>query len=459
MRRFVLAAVLLVACSDGDDPVPPTFRVRSTLLLTFEGQRAAVSLEVDGRARFAVIDGDGHPRGTGVAEQAGDYELEFDPSGLSAQGSTLEVIATSDSGGRARATFTVRHGAVSLEALDEQLSAAALLTNGRVAVVSSRGLLLQASEGSIDFVSLATQGAPRTALAAGPAGDLFAAGEDDVVLHYDDTGDLCDTIELLPTQTLSGDQPPGIVADLATQFGVGDTEVMAAHDLGFSGFDFTGRPCAQDDCVGVDECTLDATSGFSTGTCLARAVSDDFRATAIAMDGDRAYTGGYTFNVRSLSAGTNVCVDLQLPAGADDPIDDIAVSSSSIWVAIGDGISRVERDFDLGSGIARPVVERYGAGRAPGDGLDVLPSNGIRTLTGVVSGGGGATDGVWFGTDAGFGRILRRGGTTEVAWVSGVSLPARRVIAVLAPPDDPGLLWVATEFGLARLLLPAEDVQ
>jgi hypothetical protein len=460
MRRFLLVAVLLGACScsGGDDPIPPVFRVRSPLLFTFEGQRSGVSVEVDGRARFSVIDAGGRPRGTGVAEQAGEYEIEFDPSELSEHGSELEVVAISDSGGRARGTITVRHGALGLEVLDEELQAAALLSDQRVAVLSTRGLLLQASEGSTEFEGpLTTRGAARTALTAGPDGDLFAAGQDDVVLHYDSSGELCETIELLPTQTDGGDAPPSEVSDLASQFGAGGPEVMASHDLGFSGFAFTGRPCAQDGCAEVDDCPLDVTTGFSTGTCLTSDAAADFRATAVAMDADRAYTGGYTLNVRSLTAGTNVCVDLQVPGAASEAIRDIAVSTSSVWVALARGISRAARDFDVGSGVARPSVDRYGEGRAAGDGLDELPSNEIRALTAVAAGEGATTDGVWFGTDTGLGRILRDGSTSEVAWVSGLSLPGRRVVAILAPPDDPGLLWVATDGGLARLFLPAEE--
>lgn len=460
MRRFLLVAVLLgsLSCSDGDDPVPPVIRVRSPLLFTFEGQRSGVSVEVDGRARFSVIDEDGRPRGTGVAEQAGDYEIGFDPSGLSAQGSRLTVVATSDSGGRATDTVTVRHGALGLEVLDETILAATLLSDGRVVVVAPGGLLLQASEGSAEFEGpLDDQGAVRTVVAPGPDGDFFAAGDDDVVLHYDDAGELCETIRLLATQTEGGDAPPSEVNDLASQFGAGDIEVMASHDLGFSGFAFTSRPCAQDvGCNEIDDCPLDVTTGFSTGTCLTTGVADDFRATAVAMDDDRAYTGGYTFNVRSLSEGTNVCVDLQLAAPSSDPIDDIAVSSASVWVAVADGISRVERGFDVGTGVARPAVERYGSGRTPGDGLDVLPSNQIGTLTAVAPGAADA-DGVWFGTDTGFGRIVRAGATSEVGWISGMSLPGSRVVAVLAPADNPDLLWVATDGGLARLLLAGDD--
>ena len=71
MRRMAIVAMLFAACSSGEDPVPPTFRVLSPILLTFEGQRSAVTVEVDSRARFSVIDPDGHPRGTAVAERAG----------------------------------------------------------------------------------------------------------------------------------------------------------------------------------------------------------------------------------------------------------------------------------------------------------------------------------------------------------------------------------------------------
>lgn len=458
MRRFLLVAVLLGACScsDGDDPTPPVFRVRSPLLFTFEGQRSGVSVEVDGRARFSVIDAEGRPRGTGVAEQAGEYEIAFDPSGLSEHGSELQVLAISSSGGRARGTVTVRHGALGLEVLDEEVLAAALLSDERVVALSPRGLLLQASVGSAEFEGpLPTRGAARTALAAGPDGDFFAAGEDDVVLHYDSAGELCETIRLLATQTVGGDAPSSAVTDLASQFGAGPTEVMASHELGFSGFSFTSRPCAQDQCLEVDDCPLDVTSGFSTGTCLTGG-ADDFRATSVAMDADRAYTGGYTFNVRSLTAGTNVCVDLQLAGVTGEQIRDIAVSSSSVWVAVARGVSRAERGFELAGGVARPPVDRYGEGRAAADGLDVLPSNEIGTLTALAA-PDGARDGVWFGTDAGLGRIVRDAEASEVAWVSGLSLPGRRVVAILAPVDNPGLLWVATDGGLARLLLPADE--
>jgi len=461
MRRFLLVAVLFgsLACSDGDDAVPPVFRVRSPLLFTFEGQRSGVSVEVDGRARFAVLDESGQPRGTGVAEQAGRYEIEFDPHGLPEdRSSRLDVVATSDSGGRARAAVTVRHGALGLEVLDETLLAAALLSDERLVVLAPGGLLLQASVGSSEFDGpLPDQGGVRTALTPGPDGDFFAAGEDDVVLHYDDAGELCETIRLLPTQTDGGDAPPSVVSDLASQFGVGTTEVMAAHDLGFSGFAFTGRPCAQDACLEIDDCPLDVTTGFSTGTCLTGVPEDTpFRATAVAMDGDRAYTGGYTLNVRSLSTGTNSCVDLQLPTPSAEEIRDVAVSFSSVWVAIANGITRAERGFEAGSGVARPAVERYGEGGASAGGLDGLPSDDVRTLTPMAAGEDGP-DGVWFGTESGLGRIRREGSESEVAWISGLSLPGRSVRAILAPPANPGLLWVATDGGLARLLLPAEE--
>lgn len=447
MRRLVLVAVLLGACSDGSDAVPPTFRVRSPLLLTFEGLPAAVSLEVDGRARFSVIGEDGQPRGTGVAEQAGTYEVQFDPSGLPDGGGDLDVVGISDSGGRAEATVTVRHGPTGLVVLDEPLVAATLLTDDRVAVVTATGgVLLEASVGSAEFDG-PLEGGARTVLAPGPDGDFFAGGDDDVIFHYGDDGSLCDTIQLLLTQTAGGDAPSSPVTDLDTQFGGGPDEVMAAHELGFSGFDFTGRPCAADTCLDLDECPLDLSSGFSTGTCLTGGISD-FRSTAIAIDGERLYTGGYTLNVRLLPAATNQCVDLQL-AASEDTIEDIAVSATSVWVAVERGVSRIDRDFDIGTGIARPQVERYGEGRAPGDGLDALPSNDVRTLCAVA----GEVDGVWFGTDAGFGRVLRAGASPEVAWVSGVALPGREVVAILAPPDNAGLLWIATDGGLARLLL------
>ena len=303
-------------------------------------------------------------------------------------------------------------------------------------------------------------------MAPGPDGDFFAAGEDDVVLHYDERGELCDSIRLLPAQTASGDESPSAVSDLASQFDHGDPEVVAAHDFGFAGFDFTGRPCAVGACLDVEECPLDATSGFSTGTCLTADAPADFRATAIAIDAGRAnagraYAGGYTFNVRSLAAGTNHCVDLQLPGGSSDPIADIAVSASSVWIAVALGITQVDRDFPVDSGVAQPEVERFGTGRPSADGLGVLADTDVQCLAGVASvqegeEGEEGEDGVWFGTPTGFGRILRRASGPELAWVSGVSLPGRSVVAILAPANDPGILWVATDGGLARLLLAAE---
>ena len=400
-----------------------------------------------------VIDPDGQPRGTAVAEQAGRFEIMFDPAGLPAAGAVLRLVAVSDSGGRSEATVRVRHGAEGLAVLEDELLDATMLSDGRVLVASTRGLLLQTSEGSAQFLGpLDSTGAARQVVAPGPDGDAFAAGGDDVVLHYDAQGELCESIRLLATQTEGGDAHPTRIDDLATQFGAGSTEVTAAHDLGFSGFDFTGRPCA-DDCADFEECTIDPTSGFSTGTCLTSDASPDFRATAIAMDADRAYTGGYTFNVRSLSAGTNVCVDLQLQTESPGPIEDIAVSQDSVWVAIARGVSRMERAFPVGSGVARPEVDRFGEGRPVADGLDALPDSEILNLA-AASPGNTAVDGVWFGTPSGFGLLVRSDAGDETAWISGLSLPGRSVRAIVAPVEEPGLLWVATDGGLARLRLP-----
>ena len=189
----------------------------------------------------------------------------------------------------------------------------------------------------------------------------------------------------------------------------------------------------------------------------------DFRATAIAIDAGRAnagraYAGGYTFNVRSLAAGTNHCVDLQLPAERSDRRHRGIGVVGDITVAL--GITQVDRDFPVDSGVAQPEVERFGTaalGRRPrcarGHGRAV-PGRGRVGPGG--RGGGGGRGRVWFGTPTGFGRILRRASGPELAWVSGVSLPGRSVVAILAPANDPGILWVATDGGLARLLLAAE---
>lgn len=465
---LVLAA-LLPACSDGDDATPPVFHVRSPVLFTFEGQRSGISVEVDGRARFSVIDEDGRPRGTGVAEQSGRYEIEFDPTGLSEHGSTLTVFAVrGDSGGRASAEVLVRHGALGIEVLGSPLAGATLLSDGRVVVLCDPGIasvctqrtvLLQTAEGSTEFEEPlgGDGGSSRTALAPGPDGDFFAGGEDDVVLHYDASGVLCDTIQLLPTQVDDGDAPSAGLNDLSTQFGVGPVEVTASHSQGFSGFDFSRRPCAgNEDCTPVEDCPLDAATSFSTGTCLTGGGAEDFRGSAVALDGDRVYTGGFTFNVRVISAATNQCVDIDVDAPGQ-VIDDIAVSAGSVWVAFARGVTRMERNFDTGSGVARPAVQRYGEGREAGDDLDALPSNEVHTLTPVAGTAEEGPDGVWFGTDTGFGRILRRAEGDEVAWVSGLSLPGQRVVAILAPQDNPLLLWVATDAGLMRLLLPVEE--
>jgi hypothetical protein len=468
LSALVLAA-LLPACSDGDEATPPVFHVRSPVLFTFQGQRSGISVEVDGRARFSVIDEDGRPRGTGVAEQSGRYEIEFDPTGLSEHGSTLSVVAVrGDSGGRARAEVLVRHGALGIEVLSSPLTGAALLSDGRVvllcdpgvaSICTERAILLQTSVGSTEFEEPLGEGGAgaRTVLAPGPGGDFFAGGEDDVVLHYDSSGVLCDTIQLLPTQVDGGDAPSAGLNDLFTQFGGGPVQVTASHSQGFSGFDFTSRPCAgNEDCLPVEDCPLDAATAFSTGTCLTGGGAQDFRGTAVALDGDRVYTGGFTFNVRVISAATNQCVDIDVDAPGQ-VIDDIAVSAGSVWVAFARGITRMVRDFETGTGVARPAVQRYGEGRDAGDELDALPSNEIRTLTPVAGTADEGPDGVWFGTDTGFGRILRGAEGDEVAWVSGLSLPGRRVVAILAPQDNPSLLWVATDAGLARLLLPAEE--
>lgn len=464
MRRSLLVALLAssVACSDGDEREPPVFRVLSPLLLTFEGQQSAVSVDVDRRARFSVIDPDGLPRGTFVAEQAGQFQVPFDPSRLPRDVSTtLSVVAASDSGGRAQSSFTVRHGALGLDVRSGEIYDAALLTNGRIILASPVGVFLQTGVGSPIFDGpLAVGGSERRVVAAGPEGDAFAAGDDDEVLHYDSTGELCDRIEILPTEVSAGAaQPPSAIVDLATLFGGGSIEVAAAHDLGFSGFSFSGLPCASNGCADVDECPLDPADGFSMGTVLCLAAPEaDYRATAVATQGDRIYTGGYTFTVRQLADNpaddTSVCVNLGLPAFSD-PIAAIAVSQSSVWIAVAHGISRLDQDFAIGGGVARPTSDRYGDGRTAADGLDVLPDFDVRTMTPVAP-GPEAADGVWFGTPSGFGRILRTESGAEIAWVSGRSLPGPSVRAILAPPDDPGLLWVATDDGLARLLLPAE---
>lgn len=461
--RFALLASLIAACPGTEDPEPPVFTVPSASLLTFEGAASSVLVQTDRRARFSVMDPEDQPRGAAVAENAGRLEIPFDASGLPASGGILRVVGVSDSGGRAERTVSVRNGFEGLTALDDlAILDAALLTDGRLAVVAGDGLYLQRSAGSTQFTSLESSDTPLS-IAAGADGDFFVGREDDVVVHYDDEGEECDRITLIET-TASMNTPERStrVVQLDSLFGDGTIEVVGAHDLGFSGFNFSDLDC-NDGCGELSECTLDAAHGFSTGTCLAKSAPSDFRATAVTLDDpiddnpQLVYSGGYTFNVWELDPDepSNMCVDLDAASADLHSLSGIVVSGERIWAAIDSEESTASEAGQRGIyGLTRGFYEGPTPSAPPNDHYGDLPDDRIRCLAEAVP-GSDDEQGVWFGTASGVGLLrVDAAGNSQVDWISGYSLPGREVSVVVQPPDSPSDLWVGTDQGLARLVLP-----
>ncbi|MBI2894077.1 MAG: hypothetical protein HYY06_11040 [Deltaproteobacteria bacterium] len=461
-RWTALLALLTVACPGGEERDPPVFTALSASLLTFEGAASSVIVQTDRRARFSVMDPEDMPRGAAVAQNAGRLEIPFDASGLPAEGGLLRVVGVSDSGGRAQRTVSVKNGFAAVVVMDQPILDAALLTDGRLAVVAAgegAGLFLQLDEGDGEFSPLETSGTPLS-IAAGEDGDFFVGGEDDVIVHYDDRGEECDRVTLIETMTSSQTlERPFDIVDMDSRFGDGMIELVAAHKLGFSGFNFSDLDC-NDGCGSNSECTLDPAHGFSTGTCLTLNAPSDFGATAVALDAPLeddpplVYSGGYTFNVWETVQGPNMCVDLGAGTAALHSLADIVIAGTRIWVGIGtgsdaapdagvSGIYSLTRGFNDRDNPATPPRERYSD----------LPDADLRCLGAAVSSDG--QDSLWFGTASGVGRLrVDADGAAEVDWISGDSLPGRSASVVIQPPASPSDLWVGTDGGLARLVLP-----
>jgi hypothetical protein len=450
MARRLVLMLLLLGCSSEKPRVPPALTLLSPSLITFEGAASSVTLQTDRRARFSVLDAAGHPRGAAVAQGEQRIEVPFDTTGLEGT-STLRVVGVSDSGGRTETEVAVVHGIEGITALADPPQAirdAALLTDGRVAVVADGGVFLQRNLASIDFQGPLAEGDDRRSIAAGADGDFFVGGGDDVVVHYDETGAACDRITLPPTQVEGGESASTGATAIVTQFGAGDTEVAVAHDLGFAGFNFSHLTCAES-CASDATCDLQGTSAFSTGSCVSAGAREDFRATAVALDGDRLYTGGFTFNLWSLADGRSQCIDLGQTDASVHPLTDIVLSGNLVWIAVGS-----EGESDRLGGVGLFSFDRsFEAGPpAPAPGrVQALPDDDLLSL-GPLAGGG---EGVWFGTASGAGRLVETGdGSASIDWISGYSLPGRQVRAVLQPPDRPEIVWLATDAGLARFNLP-----
>lgn len=460
-----LLASLVAGCPGAEEREPPIFTVLSDSLLTFEGWASSVIVETDRRARFSVMDPEDQPRGAAVAENAGRIEIPFDASGLPASGAFLRVVGVSDSGGKAERTVSVSNGFEGLTALNDPPLAildAALLTDGRLAVVAADGLYLQSAEGSTQFESLDSSDTPLS-IAAGADGDFFVGGQEDIVVHYDEQGEECDRITLIETMAATNTLERSTrVVDLDSRFGSGTIEVVGAHELGFSGFNFSDLDC-NDGCGAESECTLDPAHGFSTGTCLRVNAPSNFGGTAVALDAPidaddppLVYSGGYTFNVWVTVQGPNMCVDLETDGAAMHPLSGIVVSGERIWASIDStvgsstsesgqrGIYAIERGFNKGPTPSVPPTDHYGN----------LPDDRIRCLAEAVL-DSNDEQGVWFGTASGVGLLrVDEAGGSQVDWISGYSLPGRQVSVVIQPPDSPSDLWVGTDQGLARLSLP-----